>query len=884
MKKANGKLIPFLVLLLVWGFFGSAVLAAAPAAGPEPKLAPMEEIVSDGGVLSAPIHSLHSSARGLNRAVSLPAQFRLSESQVTPVRDQGWWGTCWAHAAMGSAESIAKTEGLLADPDFSEWQAVYYTYVRQNGRPAFDLEGSTPLMRGGNNYQVMALMARGSSPLLENQAPYPDPYGLESAAMGNPPSPSVPPAYELKAAYLGHTPEEWKTLLMNKGALSVAFYVDDSYFYDGAGGCSYYLPVSYGDTNHLVTLVGWDDTYPAANFRDPPPGNGAWIIKNSWGDGWGDDGYFYMSYYTQDLYNEAFAFELMQPVADEAENTWSDLGWVANIGYGSDTGWMKSVFTAATPEALSTVGTFATGDNTAYSLQITTYDAGAGAYVPQGAPQTGTIAQPGYARIDLANPVLLAAGQKYEVILRLTVPGTAAPLPIEMPYPGWSSQATSAPGQSLFSADGGAWTDCSGGGYDACIYAFADTTPAAPSSCAVQFNTQGGGAVASQTVAYNGLVAKPANPARAGYTFAGWFKDSAGKTAWNFTADRVTWNTVLWAKWTPAAYPISYNLNGGTVSTANPTSYTVESKAFSLINPTKAGYTFAGWTGTGLSKAATTVAIPKGSTGPRSYTANWTAMTCAIAAAPNNTAYGTVSGAGAYAYSATVTLKATPKAGYRFVNWLEGGKTVSTSATYAFKATAKRTLTATFAAIPTPAVTAASAGYNSVKLSWPAVAGAAGYELSRATSSTGKYTVLTTTTAAAYTSTGLTTNTTYYYKVRVKCVATTATTYGGYSAVKSAKPVPATPGGVKAARVSGSSIKVSWGKVSGASGYEVARATAKTGKYTTVRTVTSGSAVSYTNTGLKKGTTYYFKVRAYRTVGGKRVYSAAYSAIVSAKP
>lgn len=72
-------------------------------------------------------------------------------------------------------------------------------------------------------------------------------------------------------------------------------------------------------------------------------------------------------------------------------------------------------------------------------------------------------------------------------------------------------------------------------------------------------------------------------------------------------------------------YSISYTLNNGSVSPANPTTYTVETNTFTLTNPTRTGYTFKGWSGTGLTgDSNTTVTISKGSTGNRSYTANWT--------------------------------------------------------------------------------------------------------------------------------------------------------------------------------------------------------------------------------------------------------------------
>lgn len=75
---------------------------------------------------------------------------------------------------------------------------------------------------------------------------------------------------------------------------------------------------------------------------------------------------------------------------------------------------------------------------------------------------------------------------------------------------------------------------------------------------------------------------------------------------------------------TPISYTITYELDGGTVATVNPTSYTIKTETFTLTNPTKNGYTFTGWTGTGLSGATMTVEIAKGSTGDREYTATWT--------------------------------------------------------------------------------------------------------------------------------------------------------------------------------------------------------------------------------------------------------------------
>jgi lactocepin len=75
---------------------------------------------------------------------------------------------------------------------------------------------------------------------------------------------------------------------------------------------------------------------------------------------------------------------------------------------------------------------------------------------------------------------------------------------------------------------------------------------------------------------------------------------------------------------------------------------------------------------------------------------------------------------------------------------------------------------------------------------------------------------------------------------------------------------------------------VKWSRITGASGYVIYRSTKKSSGYKAVKTITKGGTVSFTNTKLKKGKLYYFKMRAYRTVSGKKVYSS-YSAVKSVR-
>ncbi|MCB6993071.1 leucine-rich repeat protein [bacterium 210820-DFI.6.37] len=189
----------------------------------------------------------------------------------------------------------------------------------------------------------------------------------------------------------------------------------------------------------------------------------------------------------------------------------------------------------------------------------------------------------------------------------------------------------------------------------------------------------------------------------------------------------------------------------------------------------------------------------------------------------------------------------------------------------------------TVRALNAPKVKAASAGYNKNKVTWTGVSGAAGYTLYRC----GKSGVIQKSwsfpaSARSHIDTGRATGTAYYYKVRAYKTVNGTRYQGDYSSVVSAKPVPAKVTGVKAKKGGVRKIKVTWKKVTGASGYTVARSLKKTKSYKTVKTVKSGKTVKYTTGKLKKGKRYYFKVRAYRSVKGKKVYGA-YSSVVSYK-
>jgi fibronectin type 3 domain-containing protein len=158
--------------------------------------------------------------------------------------------------------------------------------------------------------------------------------------------------------------------------------------------------------------------------------------------------------------------------------------------------------------------------------------------------------------------------------------------------------------------------------------------------------------------------------------------------------------------------------------------------------------------------------------------------------------------------------------------------------------------------------------YNSVKLSWTKADGATKYKVYRSTKKTSGYKAIKTVTGTSYTNKSLKTGTTYYYKL----VPYRGTAKGAATKIVSAKLVLSKPKVSYSTPVAVGSVKVKWSKVSGASGYKLYRATSKSGNYKLIKTTKS---TSYTNKKLKNNKTYYYKVKAYRTVGSKRVHSSS---------
>ena len=201
----------------------------------------------------------------------------------------------------------------------------------------------------------------------------------------------------------------------------------------------------------------------------------------------------------------------------------------------------------------------------------------------------------------------------------------------------------------------------------------------------ITFDTDGGSEVAPITQGYGTTITAPEAPTKSGYTFMGWNPE--------IPVTMPAEDRTVTAQWTLDRYTISYNLNNGT-ATGNPDSYTVESDAITLNTPTRPGYTFTGWSGTGLTgENNLTVTIEKGSTGDRSYTAHWRYNGGGSSGYSYYTIKATAGAGGSISPSGSISVREgrdqtftiTPDKGYAVSNVKIDGKSIGAVKSYTFE-------------------------------------------------------------------------------------------------------------------------------------------------------------------------------------------------------
>ncbi len=401
-------------------------------------------VMGGGGITLEPmsVHDYSLDAGAYGSSAELPSDFDLRKaSGMTGVRDQKQYGTCWAHSSAASAESVI----LDSDPsvDFSEFHTAYFTYYGSDQVEPDSDNIEDILNMGGSAYNVINLWAQWIGPVYEEKMPYGDLSIFESekiiSELRNTSDYHLENAYVFDYNYDRTNFDELnnviKDFVYGGQGVDVSFYSDQSVNY------SYSYSTSNTQrkprfANHAVTICGWDDNIPAEKFRNSPEGDGGWLVKNSWGADFGNDGYFWISYYDKSLVNFG-VYDLGDKKNYETihqHDTFAPTNAMSAHADGAadKPSYMANIFQTENGEEIRAVSTYFNMPETEY--EITVYSGLSDPSDPtSGTGHTaasGVSGLPGYQTIELDSDVYVEPGD-FSIVVKLFCPDSPFVIPVE---------------------------------------------------------------------------------------------------------------------------------------------------------------------------------------------------------------------------------------------------------------------------------------------------------------------------------------------------------------------------------------------------------------------------------------------------------------------
>lgn len=372
--------------------------------------------------------------------VELPKHYDMRElERVTPVRDQGLYGTCWAFASLAALETtLTPQENLMFSPDHMSLCNSFS--LGQN--------------EGGEYTMAIAYMASWQGPVYESD----DPYGDGKT------NPDLKARKHLEEAQI-LAPKDYvaiKEAIYKYGAVETSIYTQMktanswSGYYNRERATYYYNQEA--TCNHDIIIVGWDDDFPKEYFTITPENDGAFICKNSWGTEFGEDGYFYVSYEDANIGTTNVVYTKLGD-ANNFDNIYQSdlLGWRGQLGYEKDQAYFANVYRAGEDEELAAVSFYATDVDTTYQVYVVPEFEDEDSLNDRKLVAEGSFEQAGYYTVRLDEAVKLKDNQKFAVVVHIQTPGVVHPVAIEYDADSRTREFDITDGEGYISLYGNKW-------------------------------------------------------------------------------------------------------------------------------------------------------------------------------------------------------------------------------------------------------------------------------------------------------------------------------------------------------------------------------------------------------------------------------------------
>ena len=394
-----------------------------------------------GSVRFAALHStVHDN---VPEVTDMPSSYDMRDVYgVSAVKNQAGHGTCWAHSSVAAAETDLIR--YIPDIDLSELHTAFFSYYGDDQIAPKIKDVDAMLDEGGNSAVAVNLWSQWIGPVYDSKLPYDrddivkdkskvdgykyqSDFHLENAVMLD---------YNYERTNTEYVNQLIKQYVMNGNGVDATFYSNGEKCFESKY-CSTNSNKKPKFSNHAIVIIGWDDNFPASDFRIKPDGNGAWLVKNSWGTTYGKDGYMWISYYDKSLgeftvydmgdknnYSTIYQHDSYVPIqtlSGDAEAVEGTPSYMANL------------FTAEQDQQIEAVSTYFVNEGTDFEITVYTdlkdeedFRSGKASCTTKGKHDV-----PGYFTIELDEPVHVGEGERFAIMMKLWNSSTPFVIPIE---------------------------------------------------------------------------------------------------------------------------------------------------------------------------------------------------------------------------------------------------------------------------------------------------------------------------------------------------------------------------------------------------------------------------------------------------------------------